>query len=160
MHSRTSATPSTLFAAFWIDLQISLLKLVLFRWCPYAVSMSLAIHSDSGRRYYYFWCPKRVIWQACCVHFGTLGDHRAILERLGAPEGRPWVPGLDFCRFFMEFETAFWKPSATFWAIFVILLTLVPSSLFLIMISGFGFKFEGTKSSSWCQKCCNKQVFT
>ena len=55
------------------------------------------IHADLGRGCCQFWNPKRMIWHACCIHFGTLGDHRAIQRHLGAQGGRPWGPGFDLC---------------------------------------------------------------
>ena len=50
--------------------------------------------------------PKHGIWHACCVQLGTLGDHRAIQGDLGAQEGRPWGPGVGFCRFCVDLGTA------------------------------------------------------
>ena len=64
------------------------------------------IHSDLGCGCCQFWCQKRTIRHACCVLFGTLGDHRKIQEHLGAQERRPWCPGLGLCRFLVEFQTA------------------------------------------------------
>ena len=39
-----------------------------------------------GYGYCYFGCPKPIIWQACCLHFITLGT---ILSAWGHPRG-PW----------------------------------------------------------------------
>ena len=47
-----------------------------------------------------FWCPKHVIWHACCVQFGTLGHHRAIQGDLGIQEGRPWCSKLGWRKAF------------------------------------------------------------
>ena len=65
------------------------------------------IHSDLGRRDCQLWYPNRVNWHACCVHFGTLGNHRAIQGDFGAQERRPWGPGLDFFRFRVDFRMRF-----------------------------------------------------
>ena len=40
--------------------------------------------------------PKRVIWHACCLHFGVPGDPGTILEHWGAEERTLRGPGFDF----------------------------------------------------------------
>ena len=67
-------------------------------------------YGDFRRGCCQFWCPKRVMWHACCVHFGTLGDHRAIQGHLGAPEHQKgdlgvlaWI-SVDVC---VDFGTHF-----------------------------------------------------
>ena len=41
------------------------------------------------------------------LHIGALGDHGPIQGHLGAEERRPWDPGLDFYRFWVDFDTPF-----------------------------------------------------
>ena len=65
-------------------------------WWPHVVAMSrvsqiTVISGVDGQ----FRCHKRVIWHACCAHFGTLGDRRAIQGHLRAQEESLWGPGLD-----------------------------------------------------------------
>ena len=65
------------------------------------------MHSDFGSGWRQFWWPKNIIWCACGMHFGPLGDHRAIRGHYGAQEGGCWDPGLDLCGFRMDFGTTF-----------------------------------------------------
>ena len=92
---------------------------MLVRWCPNVVSMSCVLQFT-------------VIWGAEVVSFGaqnvsvginfcTLGHHRAIQGPLGAQEGIPWGPGFDFCRFWVDFGTAFREMLSIFGATFVFL---------------------------------------
>ena len=95
---------------------ISLLKIVLVRWCPDVVSLSRVLQSTVvfGADVVSFLVPKRVIWHACCVQFDTFGDHRAIQGDLEAQERRPWGPSFDFCRFSVDCWTAIGKFLANF----------------------------------------------
>ena len=72
------------------------------RWSPDAVSKSRVL------QFTVIWGadPKGVICYACCVHFGTLGDHWVIQKHLGAQEGIPWGPGLNFCWLAVDSGTA------------------------------------------------------
>ena len=45
----------------------------------------LTYSSYFGHGYCYLGCPKRIIWQACCLHFGTLGAILAAWGQAGGP---------------------------------------------------------------------------
>ena len=96
----TAAGPCSRDAWFLVILcLIPLLKCVLARlFLDVNFQVTFLTHNyHFGHGYGHFWSPKPVIWQAWCLHFGTLGDHGTIQGHLGAQERRPWGPGIDLC---------------------------------------------------------------
>ena len=78
--------------------------------------------------------PKPVIWHSCCVHFGSLGDHRSIQGSWEHNEEDLGVAGLDFCRFWEDFGTAIWELSADFGTQIVFFGMRVCGSRFLVIL--------------------------
>ena len=83
--------PSRVFCDVWFLVTFCL---VLVSGC-YSQFIFFTNKCHFGDGYNHFWYPKPVIWQAWCLHFGTLGDHGAIQGHLGAQERKPRGPDLD-----------------------------------------------------------------
>ena len=88
---------------------VSLLKCVLARlFLDVNYQVTFLTHNyHFGHRYGRFWCPEPVIWQAGCstlAPWGTMGRSRGTWEHT---KTRPWDPGLDFNRFWVDFGTPF-----------------------------------------------------
>ena len=68
------------FVGVWfLFYEISLLKCVLARWL---LSVFKALYVWN-RKWWSFLVPKTVIWEAWCLHFGTLGSYFGILGHPG-----------------------------------------------------------------------------
>ena len=68
---------------------VPLLKCVLARWFLDVGFQFIFVSNnfDFVDGYCHFWYPKPVIWHACCLHFGTLGDHGTIQGHLEHKKG-------------------------------------------------------------------------
>ncbi len=106
-----------------------------------------------GNGFCHFWRLKPIIWQAWCLHFGTLG-HLHGSSRKDTSEsgigfllilGRFWDPMLQF----------FWAPRAKNPVCFA-LVSRFYFSLISECKSGF---LELTKARIWCKRYCKNQVF-
>jgi hypothetical protein len=81
--------------------------------CSFDVTC-FSIHGELGRGCCQIWCPKRVIWHACCAQFGTLGTIERCRGTWEHTEGDLGGPGLDFYRFWKDFGAAIWTFLANF----------------------------------------------
>ena len=75
--------------------------------CSFDVTC-FSFHSELGRGCCQIWCPKRVIWHACCARFGTMGTIERCRGTWEHTEGDLGIPGLDFHRFGRAFGAAIW----------------------------------------------------
>ena len=97
------------------------------------------IRGECGRGFCQIWCPKRVIWHACCAQFGTLGTIERCRGTWEHTEGDLGGPGLDFYRFWKDFGAAIWTFLANFGTTIVFFGMRVCRSRFLkILVSEYG----------------------
>ena len=129
--------------------------------CSFDVTC-FSIHGELGRGCCQIWCPKRVIWHACCAQFGTLGTIERCRGTWEHTEGDLGGPGLDFYRFWKDFGAAIWTFLANFGTTIVFFGMRVCRSRFLKILGsesgclGFENQAFGKESIAKINFCRNR----
>ena len=127
--------------------------------CSFDVTC-FSVHGELGRGCCQIWCPKRVIWHACCAQFGTLGTIercRGTWEHTEGDLGGPWLGFLSILGGFrgrhLDVFGKLWHNNCVFWH----------ACLQVTFFKDFGVRIwtsGAPESSIWCGRYCKNQLFT